>query len=88
MTDQLLRKARKKRCGRQVPLAPFPIPIQTLTREKSRNELWYYYFGMLKSDHVAVYRKGDLTYLYQMVKFTIFDLPETSYLHVYKNSKT
>lgn len=67
MTDELLRKPRKKRCGRQMPLAPFPVPIQTVTRQESGNELWYYYFGLLKSDHVAVYRKGDLTYLYQMV---------------------
>uniref|UniRef100_A0A7M5WIS3 tRNA-splicing endonuclease subunit Sen2 n=1 Tax=Clytia hemisphaerica TaxID=252671 RepID=A0A7M5WIS3_9CNID len=66
MTDELLRKPRKKRCGRQVPLSPFPVPIQTITRQQPTNDRWYYFFGLLKSDHVAVYRKGDLTYLYQM----------------------
>lgn len=66
LTDELLRKPRRKRCGRQIPLSPFPIPIETITRRKASDGVWYYYFGLLKSDHVAVYRKGDLSFLYQM----------------------
>ena len=70
MTGEVLRKARRKDKA-WFPLleSPFPIPIQTLTRKESSNERWYYYFGFLQADHVAIYRLGDLTFLFRLVKF-------------------
>jgi len=65
--DESLRKSRRKgKAGLHLLESPFPIPIESITGKTAQDSRWYYYFGSLQNDHVAVSRLGDLTFLYRL----------------------
>ncbi|CAH1773641.1 unnamed protein product [Owenia fusiformis] len=46
--------------------SPFPVPIATLTKQRTSNQGWYYYRGQLEGNTVVIKHSGDIDYLYRM----------------------
>lgn len=68
MADTAIRIPRRKKGVKFLPKeAPFPVPIQSITRKEPCSDRWYYYTGYFRDNCVVIEDLGDLTFLYKMV---------------------
>ena len=70
MADTEVRIPRRKKGAKFHPKeAPFPVPIQSITRKEPCSDRWYYYTGYFRDNCVVIEDLGDLTFLYKMVSW-------------------
>lgn len=73
MADTAIRIPRRKKGVKFLPKeAPFPVPIQSITRKEPCSDRWYYYTGYFRDNCVVIEDLGDLTFLYKMVSLISF----------------
>ena len=48
--------------------APFPVPIESITKKQATDGHWFFYTGHLSANCVLVKRQGDIIFLYKMVR--------------------
>ena len=53
----------------QTEEAPFPIPIQSLTRNPASDTRWFYYSAKLLDNIVIIESDGEMHFLYRMVSW-------------------
>ena len=63
-----LTSPRAKKRVYQSEEAPFPVPIETITKKPASDGRWFYYTGHMSTNYVFVKREGDITFLYKMVR--------------------
>ncbi len=66
-----LSSPRPKKRVYQSEEAPFPVPIETITKKQATDGHWFFYTGHLATNCVLIKREGDIIFLYKMVRVII-----------------
>ena len=66
-TSKLKNPRRKKGAKLHPKDAPFPVPVESITKKECCDSRWFYYTGYFRDNCVVIENHGDLTFLYKMV---------------------